>query len=759
MKRISLQVRDTKVSGYFSHHETDIYNALVDDSSPTRDSLEAFYVSNRDSNATADQINTLLRRLPSEFGNLYRDTIRLRQSEVFHENLRVDFYELDLIDFLLNIKKNRVLRLVGSVGVGKTTFLNYIFQCIRSETKSLLHLLPININFTRYPQRDLNKTDLAEMIWQSMALSLEREVKEAHSERKITLDQLLSSVLQHGVAAARAGTLYSMMRFIRETFQATETIEPVFIFDNLDHLDGESVEQLSHFSRALFIETRCCIILAMRPPAFATHLEIDAHKGAFYSFRIVLRPPDLRSVFSRRLKRIVKKEALPFEVEGTQITLRVDDVESAVRNITDNLLDAPNQRLLLEGVSNRNIRKAGRAFATFLRWPGLRPDLLVAKAPREARRELPGGFYEHLLRGVMLGSAPYFCDEEDDRALITNVYQFICSGFAVDYLIQYHILSLVDWAMKLVPVEALLDWMMALGYQRQHVGSCIEHLLRRNLIYSPETELYFYKVKSLSPSASGTFYLTELVANDQYLFEAIPDVLLRHDHIVANDRHQYVGRIHSILELIERVEAIEKHQLSLALKTNYAPKILGALDRSGLLQRRLLIATDKLINAGFRSDRDSVREGAQAAELQIKSVKLRTEMAERKLMEYLIGENLRPREPNEQSEVFRAKWADNYAIEMRAPAQLSPATPNVIKIECHVSNEEDANSLFGRIEDVAGNFDEMAELRRKDGTEVFAGQFVVPWREKVSPLPPSMRLSLFADARPIFRKILEAQSS
>jgi hypothetical protein len=108
MKRISLHGRDTKVSGYFAHHEADIFDALVDDSSPTRDSLDeprlmglphpdlgqahtssmtarlakarsdartqlaAFYVSNRSTDATPHHVDTLLSRLPGEFNEIYQ---------------------------------------------------------------------------------------------------------------------------------------------------------------------------------------------------------------------------------------------------------------------------------------------------------------------------------------------------------------------------------------------------------------------------------------------------------------------------------------------------------------------------------------------------------------------------------------------------------------------------------------------------------------------------------------------------------------
>ena len=129
------------------------------------------------------------------------------------------------------------------------------------------------------------------------------------------------------------------------------------------------------------------------------------------------------------------------------------------------------------------------------------------------------------------------------------------------------------------------------------------------------------------------------------------------------------------------------------------------------------------------------------------------------LAKHLIGSNLLTRELRPPKEVFRSNWGNRYRLEMRAPSVLSPADPNVVELECQIGPGEEAEFLLGRIEDLdEGNgFDEMTELRRSECSDVFTGRFVVPWRRNVGPLP-TLRLSLFADSRPLFRKVFSVSS-
>lgn len=744
MRRISLQTRAARVSGFFSFYEDAIFNALVDGGTTHHVTFAPNYVSDRPYSTTPGHIEEIIRRLPKEFRSIYEQS-RTRENT---DALSVDYYELDFLDFLWNQKSNRVLRLVGGVGVGKTTFLNYVFRHLRPACAAFARFLPIQVNFNRYPTADLEKGDLAEMMWRGIETSLQAELESGSGVAPDTIIPLIQQLNDYGIKRARDDGLYRLIQFVREIFPVSDECEPIFIFDNVDHLDSESVAQISHFSRALFLETRCCVVIAMRPPALATHIETDAHKGAFYTFRIILPPPNLKMILSRRLKQIVKAGYISYEVGGTQLSVRIDDVESAVRNIVNNVLDGDSQRLILVGVANNNVRKAALAFSKFLMWSGLRPDLMVAN-PTGDQKNLPGGFREHLLRGVMLGSSDYFCDTPEDRPVISNILQFTSPGFAPDHLIQHRVLTLLAWARKTISVDSLMDWLHACGYRPDHIRLCLEHMLRRALVYSPETEDSFERLRNITLSESGAYYLSEFLADPEYILEAIPDVELRHEGFVGSQRG-FAARVHSILELLERVEREEKRQLLNVTQTSHAAQVLGALYRSGLFQRRLIDAARRLTRSMFRSEHDTVRQAASDLDDILTRAIERTENAERVLAEYTIGANLILQPAKRTFEVFRRRWGQDYRLELRVPTILAPGDANEIEIECVLGPGEQAELLYGRLQSLNGLVDEMAELRRQGRTHLFNGSFTIPWRGDIVRLD-TLRLSLFADSRPILQ--------
>jgi len=554
----------------------------------------------------------------------------------------------------------------------------------------------------------------------------------------------------------RRSALVELIEAIKHTLSGEiGVLEPVFVFDNLDQLDGTSVASVSTFARAVFLETRLAVLLAMRPPAFATHGETDAHKGAFHTFWIQLPPPDLSLFFCRRLRKVLRPEPITIEVEGRPISIRLPNVQIAIENVARNVLTPENQRLVLEGIANNNVRKAGRAFVNILRYRDLRPELLFAVGDPDTSRELPGGYGERLLDGMMLGSSMLYRDVPSDKPVVSNILHFDCPDFAPDYLIQYRILALLDWAVKVIERDLLVDWMRALGYADRHIVLCVEHMLIRGLIYSPESEDDFNDVRYIGRSPSGDFYLSELCSNRQYLWHAIPDVPLEHVYLSSREEKEFVGRYKSILEYLERITDHEQIQIKRASDAEHAATILGTLERSKLLQRRIISAARRISAPAAYSSHDSVRAAGADLANALDEAEARTRVLERQIDELLISGRLSvPSLTRNRALRIPYEWAPHHTVNMRLPSVLTAADPNVVEIECFVEGAGGAaNILYGRLQSVGSKnrFDEMAELRPSGSSRVFRGRFSLPWSGEASHLP-DFRLSLFADTKPILRK-------
>src|SRR4051794_2528191 len=110
-------------NAFFAELANEIFAALINNTEPPVESQD-FYTRRRLSLYSAEEQNAMLRRCPEDI----QAASTSKDGDPF-----IDGVEIDLIDFLLNFKDNRILAIVGTVGVGKTTFLQYVFGQVREK--------------------------------------------------------------------------------------------------------------------------------------------------------------------------------------------------------------------------------------------------------------------------------------------------------------------------------------------------------------------------------------------------------------------------------------------------------------------------------------------------------------------------------------------------------------------------------------------------------------------------------------------------
>lgn len=102
--RVSLKKDSEQPNPFFAELVDEIYAALINNTEPS-DKSTSFYTCKRLSVYSNEERDALLRRSPDDVRAVAgRGTSAL-----------IDAVELDLIDFLLHFKDNRILAIVGSV--------------------------------------------------------------------------------------------------------------------------------------------------------------------------------------------------------------------------------------------------------------------------------------------------------------------------------------------------------------------------------------------------------------------------------------------------------------------------------------------------------------------------------------------------------------------------------------------------------------------------------------------------------------------
>ncbi len=762
MRRISATNNETSCNLLFAKHETDFWDAFIDNNVLTAEDLNDYYVSSRRAAVSEVQIEELLVRLPIEFSELYAATIKARNNPEIDLDYRIGYYELDLIDFLFNISANRVLCVIGTVGIGKTTFLTYIFQSLRKQMSALQRYVPITISFMQYPGEVLSDDDLFSSIVLQAINCLEAEISwEGNDERLREGIRSHLAKLKEFSKIEHRSQLVELIDFIkRELVFDIENREYVFIIDNVDHLDNSSISKVSVFARALFLESRLAIVLGVRPPSFSSHVATDAHRGAFNSFRIHLAPLDLGAYFTRRIKLVFPDEliSLPVDNDSTVITV---PVKSAVRNIVKNVLNSENSKLILEGVSNNSIRKASRAFLNIARYEHFEPRVLFSTVDSDSvRSSRSSRMTDTLIDGLMHGEFKYYRDDVV-HPVVSNLYVFDHPEYEPDYLIQYRILSVLDWAVKSIDFDVLLNWLMAYGYEQRQVTFCLHQMLARGLVFSPESDHDISLVRYISYSPSGQYYLRELISSKQYLWNAIYDVPLEHSAFHSKDDSHFFGKMSSICEFLEKLHMFETKQVELSRNTKYVPRLLGSISKNGLLQRRVLSAARKILVGAKHSRKESVRKNATIFDMKLSKVEECISSLEKKITTILFEERLSDISPIVNMNICTKKWGQDHSVTLWIPQLIEPARQNTIAIECDIGHNAKTVSLVGRLQGLGQNkyVDEIAELRRKpELPDKFVGSFRVEGALPNTNLS-SVRLSLFAESRPILRSVLDTSGT
>jgi hypothetical protein len=295
--RASLKSDQQQPNPIFLALQNELYASFVDNTDYWKDNA-SFYTCHRLSLYSSAERSAMLARCPGDI---------VAAAEGSFGTALIDSTEIDFIDFVLNFKGTRVLALVGTVGVGKTTFLRYVLGRVREHCPSLQRFVPVILNCLAIGNSSPSYTDL--MYEAARALQSQREL--IPNFERLSRSTLWKNAKFSTARSAVSTTAQSAASQIVALIQKASDLcspakEPVIIFDNVDQLTPEAVSRICALATSLHLNTRLAIVTAMRPATFLTQSEQVHGAGAIYHFRISIAPPDLRAVIAPRLTHALK---------------------------------------------------------------------------------------------------------------------------------------------------------------------------------------------------------------------------------------------------------------------------------------------------------------------------------------------------------------------------------------------------------------------------------------------------------------------
>jgi hypothetical protein len=536
--------------------------------------------------------------------------------------------EAELLEFVLSKRSHRVVTVVGDVGVGKSSFLRYIFRHLCASTPPLDQLVAIccDLRASTPGSRSLSIRQLAHQ----MAKGTRQARTYYHTLGDKRVERCLTTANQYLKKAASSTSTAETSVLLLDALQALGDITrakhpdgcariPILVLDNVDLLSADAIPSVLSLGHAAHDSAGVAVVLAVRPSTYASSVELAEEKGAFIRYSLELPEIDVRDLVESRISlasRVIAGAVggvLSRRVELNGWRFRLQDVAQGLSEIVVDLLrDEP--REMLRSLSNGNTRKLLILLERMFRNRNL-PErfarlALLQSAARS--RALPRGQAlfraQYFVTAIMAGDQACYRDD----GTVPNIYSCVRSRIRNDYLILHRLLALLEWRQGLVGKWQVEGDMKGLGYSSTGVQEALEGALKNGLIASPETMNSLSEARSLHITRKGRYLLTHLVQDEDYTYNVIQDTPLPLP-LPASQKNAdtFEARTRRCTELLRLILDKETTQAELLAETGNG-RLAAVLSSVGTLSRALLTSCEGLARAGGRSSSKNVARAAAA---------------------------------------------------------------------------------------------------------------------------------------------------
>lgn len=353
----------------------------------------------------------------------------------------------DIFDnrFTENKNKSKMFLLVGGAGVGKTTFIHRFFNFILSEEDR---------NSTVWVYLDCkecsNDTDLDKFIYKKIEDELYTKYKELgiFEQQEVLLKVFVDDINKNKSLLAflpdeearnlKKGEIISDIisndkeAFIKRIFEYVQKngFGTCVVYDNVDQLDSELQKKLFQHGNVIRERFRTTVILSLREEVYYQH-EHDKSFNFVECDVFHVPAPKVYSVLSKRLKTAkesLSQEDVLFDVKtskGLSIEVKKLDI---LEVLSQTFMGDEDNILLLEMLSNKDIRESLRLFKKIVSSPNVNYDNLLTAAGISSIKEtsdkrIPFG---ELIRGLALDNRYHYVSS---KSKLVNIFEISNDGF------------------------------------------------------------------------------------------------------------------------------------------------------------------------------------------------------------------------------------------------------------------------------------------------------------------------------------------
>ncbi len=448
--------------------------------------------------------------------------------------------------------EHQIMLLVGSVGSGKSTFVDYLVNvALAKEVLAKTTWLRIDMNLAPSQKEFADDWLLRQIIGELKASQSDVDLDELDQLQKVYGVEL--NKLKRGALALLppdsieyrtrlADELLALQRNKLATAHAlsrylcTERSKLlVIVLDNCDKRDLEQqllMFQLAHWTQQ---ELRCVVILPLRDSTYDLHRNKPPLDTAQKDLVFRIEPPRLTEVLSsrialalREMESTTKEKVITYALpNGMKVTYPADDQGMYLTCILRSLYEHDKfLRRILTGLAGRDVRRALELFVEFCSSGHIGEDEIFKIRQKEGRHTLP----LPLVSRVLLRVNRRFYD--GDTAHVKNIFQCVPADPLPDHFVRVAILRYLHTRQKKKgpsglrgyhKTSALVQQLVMLGHDAERIRAELRYLVNARCVVAEHQRLDVIDDADLVSIASAGAVHLEIIGHLDYLAACAED--------------------------------------------------------------------------------------------------------------------------------------------------------------------------------------------------------------------------------------------
>jgi len=490
--------------------------------------------------------------------------------------------------------KKAVCILIGSVGSGKSTFVDYLrFNALSYNVQSKSTWISLNMN---------NAPETADLIYSWVYTEMIESIKKILINDDISSLETLQKIFKSEIKEFENGAakLLSEERQKEELYQLLKKMQndnvkylgsiikyyfsgkhivPIVVFDNCDKRSRDL--QLLMFTVASWLKNNfdCMVFLPLRDTTFDQYKKIPPLDTAIKDLTFRIDPPLLDKVLQARYEYVLRelsKDGKDFCYtlsNGIRVNCKKDDLGNYSKSILRSIFQNDLSKRVFLGLTGRDIRKGLEIFLDFCKSGYITEDAILKIRNADGMHVIPANASMQI---PIKGTRKYY---NDSFSRIRNIFNMHKEDTFPDPYIR---ISILEWLNRHygqsgpkniksyhLPNNIIMD-LKLLGHNEDGIKQEIEEMIISDLIISESQQKKYPEDGELVSITSSGFIHLELIQNIYYLAFISEDTFFENEHVaqriadnlLSKDSYPYISH-QSILDNARLlVDYLYEYQLS-----------------------------------------------------------------------------------------------------------------------------------------------------------------------------------------------------